>query len=205
MARINSNDKKEVRRLLLKKAAEEFAKKGFDKANINEISRSAGYASGTVYNYFKSKDKLFGAVVSEAARLTVERFVEARAGASARDSLRALAVADTEVLREEEAFVKVLAGEAMDPSSKDYKLIIAGLGPFINTVSKILKQGQKNGEIRKDKPVEQLSLFFLGLLTLLYIQHWKSLTGWPKIKEIPDLAVTLFLDGAGRAVPKKHT
>ena len=36
--------------LLLKKAAEEFAQKGFDKANINEISRSAGYASGTVYN-----------------------------------------------------------------------------------------------------------------------------------------------------------
>lgn len=200
MAKINQKDKARIRKKLLSAAAEHFAEKGFDNANINEISRAAGFASGTVYNYFKSKKALFSAVVSEAAKLTIRKYDKIKLGKNVRDSLKELATADVSVLRDEEAFVKVLAGEAMSPNTKNYHLIINGLGPFIDIASKILKEGQKNGEIRKDKPVSQLSLFFLGLLTLLYIQHWKSLTGWPMLKDVPDLAVTLFLDGAG-----KHT
>ena len=202
MARISPKGMAEARKRLLSAAAEHFAEVGFGNANINEISKRAGFASGTVYNYFKSKDALFGAVVSEAARLTVEKYRNVKPGKNVRDSLRRLAVADVSVLREEESFVKVLAGEAMSPNTKNYRLIMSGLGQFVGITSKIVKKGQKNGEIRTDKPASQLSLFFLGLLTLLYVQHWKSLTGWPKLKDIPDLAVSLFLDGAGRHLEK---
>ena len=40
---------------LLEAAAAEFASYGFTGANINQISIAAGFAKGTIYNYFPSK------------------------------------------------------------------------------------------------------------------------------------------------------
>jgi AcrR family transcriptional regulator len=48
----------ETRRRLLDAATAEFAREGFDGANINRISRAAGFAKGTIYNYFPSKRAL---------------------------------------------------------------------------------------------------------------------------------------------------
>ena len=62
--RINS-----TRQRLLDTAALEFSRHGFDTANINTISLSAGFAKGTIYNYFPSKHKLLQALVSQTAGL----------------------------------------------------------------------------------------------------------------------------------------
>jgi AcrR family transcriptional regulator len=48
----------ETRRRLLDAATAEFAKEGYNGANINRISTGAGLAKGTVYNYFPSKRAL---------------------------------------------------------------------------------------------------------------------------------------------------
>jgi AcrR family transcriptional regulator len=48
----------ETRRLLLDAATAEFAREGYHGANINRISKAAGFAKGTIYNYFPSKRAL---------------------------------------------------------------------------------------------------------------------------------------------------
>ena len=53
----------ETRRLLLDAATAEFAREGYDGANINRISRAAGFAKGTIYNYFSSKRALMLALI----------------------------------------------------------------------------------------------------------------------------------------------
>jgi AcrR family transcriptional regulator len=58
---------RETRRLLLEAATAEFAKAGYDGANINRISRAAGFAKGTIYNYFPSKRALMLALIDEIA------------------------------------------------------------------------------------------------------------------------------------------
>ena len=66
MARIKSEERQQIldqtRLRLLEAAAEEFARVGYSDANINTISTSAGFAKGTVYNYFSSKRALLLAV-----------------------------------------------------------------------------------------------------------------------------------------------
>jgi AcrR family transcriptional regulator len=52
--------------------------------------------------------------------------------------------------------------------------------------------------IRDDRPTPQLAMLFVGLLVLLYVQHWGSSGAWPSLDEIPELAVSSFLDGARR-------
>jgi AcrR family transcriptional regulator len=74
--------KEEVRRRLLTAAVDEFASEGYAGANINRISRAAGYAQGTIYNYFPSKQALFAAVVEDIARRHCELLLQGTASAA---------------------------------------------------------------------------------------------------------------------------
>ncbi|MFC1618830.1 TetR/AcrR family transcriptional regulator [Candidatus Neomarinimicrobiota bacterium] len=62
----------ETRQLLLQSAIDEFARFGYENANINHISQAAGFAKGTIYNYFESKRALMLALIEETARLHLE-------------------------------------------------------------------------------------------------------------------------------------
>jgi AcrR family transcriptional regulator len=52
-----------------------FLAQGFDGASMNDIVTAAGVSKGTVYAYFPSKEKLFGAMVFEDRRRHAERTV----------------------------------------------------------------------------------------------------------------------------------
>lgn len=197
MARLSKKMREFVRRRLLDTAARQFGESGFDAARIDDISRGAGFAKGTVYNYFPSKQDLFGAVIEEGAQRAVERFRDADPGGSVRARLLAVAEADVSVTREDEAFIKVLVREAMSFRPETYPIIAAHLLPYISAVAGVLRDGIDSGAVRSDAPVERLALMFVGILSMLYVQHWGSNGEWPTLKELPALAVTSFLDGAG--------
>lgn len=61
--------KGDTRRALLEAAALEFAREGYNGANINRISTSAGYAKGTIYNYFESKRALMQTLIEDTAAM----------------------------------------------------------------------------------------------------------------------------------------
>lgn len=62
----------QTRQALLDAAAEEFSSQGYDQANINAISIKAGFAKGTVYNYFPSKQALLLALIDSIAQEHLE-------------------------------------------------------------------------------------------------------------------------------------
>ena len=66
-----------TRRAMLQAAAEEFAREGFRGANINHISQAAGFAKGTIYNYFSSKRSLISALIDSTAETHLNFIVEA--------------------------------------------------------------------------------------------------------------------------------
>jgi AcrR family transcriptional regulator len=57
----------ETRQLLLDAAAAAFASEGYVGANVNHIAQAAGFAKGTIYNYFPSKRALMHALIDEVA------------------------------------------------------------------------------------------------------------------------------------------
>ena len=197
MVRISREAKETVRQRLLEEAAAHFARNGFDRANINSIATAAGFAKGTVYNYFASKEELFGEVLAAACQRAAAGYAASPEGHSVRSRLEALAAADVAVLRDEEPFMKVLVREAMSFRPQTYPLIVEHLAPFVDVVREVLAVAAEAGEIRPDRPPEELALLFTGILTLLYVQHWGSGGTWPTLDELPALAVTTFLDGAG--------
>jgi AcrR family transcriptional regulator len=76
MARHKENERDQVlgqtRKALLAAATEAFARDGYDGANINRISLAAGFAKGTIYNYFPSKRALMLALIKEIAATHAE-------------------------------------------------------------------------------------------------------------------------------------
>jgi AcrR family transcriptional regulator len=57
----------ETRQRLLEAAVAECACEGYVGANINRISQAAGFAKGTIYNYFSCKRSLMLALIDEIA------------------------------------------------------------------------------------------------------------------------------------------
>ncbi len=194
MARISAKERDRVRARLLQTAAEHFALHGYDGASINRISVSAGYAKGTVYGYFESKAALFGAVLELGSEATVARFRGMAVSPGVRAELEALAAADISLVREHEAFAKVLIQEYVHNRDETRALVEQGNAPLVKEASRLLKRGRRNGEVTDQVAVGQLARLFCVQLSLLYIEHWR--TGRPTWEEMPRLLVTLFLDGA---------
>lgn len=180
-----------------------FARDGLEGANVDVIAIAAGYAKGTFYNYFDSKEQLFGEVIAEGARRAVARYAEVADRGSARERLMALAAADVTVLRDEEAFYKVVVREAMSFRAQTHPLILEHLAPYLQKVTAVLSDGVAAGEIRDDRSAAVLALTFVGMLALLYIQHWGSGGAWPALNDVPEFVVGAFLDGAAAHHPKR--
>jgi AcrR family transcriptional regulator len=196
MSRISAATKETVRTRLLETAARHFARDGLEGANVDAISLDAGFAKGTLYNYFRSKEELFAEVLTEGCRRAVQRYSAAEPRGSLRERLTALAAADVELVREDEGFQKVMIREAMSFRQETYPLIVRHLAPYLEKVEEVLAGRVAAGEVRNDRPLGEFALLFVGILALLYVQHWGSGGSWPRLDEIPDLAVMTFLDGA---------
>jgi AcrR family transcriptional regulator len=59
--------KRENRALILRAARAVFADLGFESTTVRDIVRPTGLASGTFYNYFRTKEEVFEALLDEAA------------------------------------------------------------------------------------------------------------------------------------------
>jgi AcrR family transcriptional regulator len=80
MPRYRSNERQEIlgqtRHRLLQAATAEFASEGYVGANINRISKRAGFAKGTIYNHFDSKRALMLALIDQIAQSHLESVAE---------------------------------------------------------------------------------------------------------------------------------
>jgi AcrR family transcriptional regulator len=195
--RVPEEVRAQTRVRLLESAAAAFARDGLDGANINAISLAAGLAKGTVYNYFPSKEALFSAVVEDACRRAVADAGEASAAGSTEQRLHALVAADVAWARGHEPFARVLIGEVFSGNPERYARVVVAAEPYVGRVAQVLREGAERGEVRRDRPAEELALVFTGLGLMTLSQHWGSAGVWPSMEDIPDLVVDLFLAGAG--------
>lgn len=60
---IDEQTRETTRQHIIRQAAKEFARLGFDQANINTIAEHAGIGKGTIYLYFENKRELFLAML----------------------------------------------------------------------------------------------------------------------------------------------
>jgi AcrR family transcriptional regulator len=78
--RISGEAKKESRSRILEKAAELFSGRGYEDTTTRDIAVAAGLATGTMFNYFPSKETLGMTMVTEALGQGTDDFRCRRSG-----------------------------------------------------------------------------------------------------------------------------
>lgn len=149
-----------TRQQLLKAAIAAFARAGYEQANINAISEEAGFAKGTVYNYFASKQDLLLAVIDS---LGQEHFAyiaaEVRSTSSPLERLKRFYQAGFAFVGNHPAEAKVLittlyssTNQFREPMGKAY------LPMFALVQDEIVKPGVEQGIFTSDNPTLTTSL-----------------------------------------------
>ncbi|MGE0830088.1 MAG: TetR/AcrR family transcriptional regulator, partial [Hyphomonadaceae bacterium] len=93
-----------IREAILKAAKRVFAEIGYESATVRDIIRGTDLASGTFYNYFKSKEEVFEALADDGARRFKPILRSARESASTfEDFIRRALIAYFHFLQSEQA------------------------------------------------------------------------------------------------------
>ena len=78
--RVSFDTKVATRRRILEVAARLFTRKGWENATTRDIATGAGIATGTLFNYFATKELIAGSLILHALTEAKEEFLERRRG-----------------------------------------------------------------------------------------------------------------------------
>ena len=193
---------RQVARAAILEAAEQvFAERGVSGARMVDIAAVAGVATGTLYNYFDSKQ----AIIQSLTRLRLGEYnrrlaAVCAAAADPEQALRALVRTTFEFLDAHRAMYLVVvelggasllglravggpgAAELQEVYLRLYAEVVAGLAGA--------------GRLRADVGLDRLVAFLIGTMTGL-VQDWALAGAGEPLVERAELVCDLFLTGAG--------
>ena len=114
--RITAKAKQEVRKKILASGKSLFRSKGFAQTTTRDLSRTAGIAVGTLFNYFPNKESLGMSILAEALEQGRSRFLEDdRSIPSLEEALFAHIASELRAMRPYRTFVGPVLETAMSP------------------------------------------------------------------------------------------
>ena len=165
-----------TRQRILREAIHEFARLGFDQANINVIAEQAGIGKGTIYLYFENKQELFLAMLRSIAQTHLAAI---RAALATRGTLQTrlerLFQAFMQLSREDRdsfnVHMSALYGVNRAFQEEATKLV----RDYLAVISLVLEESRDAGEIQTND-IEATALLVLSL-TKSYVLSARVL-GW---------------------------
>lgn len=160
---VDEQAREATRRRIMREAATEFARLGFDQANINIIAEQAGIGKGTIYLYFENKRELFLAMLRSISQSQLASIRAALAGdGTLRQRLERLFRAFVQLAGEDSdsfnVFMSALYGVNRAFKDEATKL----LRDYLAVISLVLAESEARGEIHCDD-IEATALMVLSL------------------------------------------
>jgi TetR/AcrR family fatty acid metabolism transcriptional regulator len=214
MARAAAKDRTQLtesrRTQILEAASKVFARRGFHRATIAEIARTARLSEGSIYNYFRSKEDLLVNIPHQLLQPVLmpllERMPVPDTVAEAEEMLGVLTTAMVERVRANAKFLKVflsalptLSAEAKEEYAKVLPIYAAEL------LERFLREGVRRGLFRKDLDAAVAARALPGMLLVFLIMQ-EVLLDRPLIPrgydQIVPEAVRIFLFGITPRSPR---
>ncbi len=152
-----------TRRRIIREAASEFARLGFDQANINVIAEQAGIGKGTIYLYFENKRDLFLAMLRSIAQAQLASIRAALAlEGSIQERLERLFRAFARLAEEDSDSFNVSMSALYGVNRAFQTEATKLLRDYVAVIALMLEQSQTRGEIRIQH-VEATALMVLSL------------------------------------------
>ena len=143
-----TNDKRER---ILKAATHVFAQHGFYNSTISEIAKKAAVADGTIYLYFKNKDDLLISLFeAEMANIIHKMKEEIAREEGFENKIRKFIQVHLDLIAENKELAEVLQIELRQSHKFMKEYMGTKLNDYLNIISSIINQGQKEGEVRAE-------------------------------------------------------
>jgi AcrR family transcriptional regulator len=187
-AGIRERKKERVRQAVLAAATTLFRERGYARAKISLIARSADIGEATLYRYFPSKRALLSEVRARALLIPCEHRLAEHTKLA--DHLRSLCCAlGRQVLVNRWAFD---LDDAPKLADSPYGLINGDLGSHLRET---IREARRRGEIQNEICESQLA-DFLGSLLMVTVMSWTRQGCTPDPDPRIDAIVSVFFHGA---------
>jgi AcrR family transcriptional regulator len=113
--RVNADTKLATRGRILEAARDLFVRVGFEAATTRDIASDAGIATGTLFNYFPTKESIAVALAAQAMELAHRDFEAQGRKVTLEEDLFALIAAELRRLKPLRAFLRPVIEEALSP------------------------------------------------------------------------------------------
>jgi AcrR family transcriptional regulator len=176
-----------------------FAKRGYENATLDEIAERAEFAKGTLYNYFDSKEVLFGDIIESAMNDVTHLAGETlTAGGAVRERFHTFAFRMMEYYKTNEDLLRILIRE-LNRILLERQLahITEHARSIASVLASVLRKEIQGRAVIKEDPFE-LANVFIGMIhdrVMRYSLEQKDLAAFDVKKEAA-LVVRLFFDGA---------
>lgn len=146
--RRRSGDKRDR---ILKAAVKVFARTGFHATRVSEVAKAAGVADGTIYLYFKSKEELLVSLFEDRVhKLLAHMGRELPKQGDAAGRLRAVIEMHLGLLEGERELAEVITVILRQSTRIMKEFAAPHFLAYIDTIAKIIADGQASGEFRSD-------------------------------------------------------
>ena len=141
----------EKRDRILKAATQVFARYGFYNSKISEIARIANVADGTIYLYFKNKDDILISLFEQEMSLIIKNMKDELAKEDGfENKIKKFCQKHLAAISEKKELAEVMQIELRQSHKFMKEYMGTKLNEYLNIISAIIIQGQKNGEVRPD-------------------------------------------------------
>ncbi len=126
-----------------------FAEKGYDATSIEEITATVGVAKGTLYYHFSSKEEIFNFLIEEGMKL-LQNSIEIKTAKLENyiDKIKAIILIEIKIVNKYENLIKILLSQFYGKEARNQKCQ-KHIYEYIDAIEEIVKEGIKNGQIKK--------------------------------------------------------
>jgi AcrR family transcriptional regulator len=162
-----SKTKTEIRQKQIARAALDIVEHhGLRGLNVARVAKAVGVVPSALYRHYEAKDGVLNTVIDLIAARMEANVAQARAnGDSALNRLHGLLTRHVELIRRNSAIPRVVFSDELLHGRPEHRRrmyeIIRG---YLRQVEQIIRDGQREGNIRADVDLEATSVLFLGLI-----------------------------------------
>jgi TetR/AcrR family fatty acid metabolism transcriptional regulator len=183
------------RESILRAATRVFARNGYFNSKVADIAREAEVADGTVYLYFKSKEKILHSIFDQnmaeaiaAGRVLIEKIRDPG------EKLRRIAMLHLERLGADRDLAVVFQVELRGSTKFMREFSAAGFAEYLGLLRQTFEEGQRSGVFRKNLNAKLVSKILFGALDEM-ATNWIISKRKYKLEPMAQVVMDVFLNG----------
>jgi len=185
---------------ILDEAEKIFALKGFHETTMAEIARSAGFATGSLYQFFEGKEDLYATMMTEKlGRMFGEIEQSVGRGRDPMGKLKALVSSHFKFVEENMGFYGLLLrGEGISYSDGRSSLrdqILKQFLDHVDFIDRLIREGVKRN-LFKGTNTRAMAYSLMGMMSFFKLMSVMKPEG-SLVKKVP-VVLDTFLKGVGR-------